>query len=86
MAHLSPPIYSPPSSNALQLHIGINVSAAMKAGIKFYATDTNQIISTGFPDSTIPQQFFNDVWVVSVKSQQLYDFAEGGDRNSLGQA
>jgi hypothetical protein len=78
MAQLSPPVYSPSPNNALQLHIGINVSAAMDAGIKFYATTTNQIISTGLPDRSIPLQFFNDVWVVSVKSQQLGDFARDG--------
>ncbi|EKM81917.1 hypothetical protein AGABI1DRAFT_83311, partial [Agaricus bisporus var. burnettii JB137-S8] len=67
MANLSPPTLSHLPSNALQLHISINVPAAMKAGIKFYATNTNQIISTGFINSTIPTQFFKDVSVVSVK-------------------
>ncbi|KAF7771026.1 hypothetical protein Agabi119p4_7000 [Agaricus bisporus var. burnettii] len=71
MANLSPPTLSHLPSNALQLHITINVPAAMKAGIKFYATNTNQIISTGFINSTIPTQFFKDVSVVSVKCERL---------------
>lgn len=80
LANLSPSNFSqyptPPNApydNLVQLHVSIDVAAAARAGIKFFATKTGQIISTGLPDRSIPSKFFKNVWVVAMKREMLYN-------------
>lgn len=61
----------------VQLHVAINVEEAMNAGIKLFRTRRGQIISTGIErDGSIPNSFFNDVFVVALEREMVFQAKE----------
>lgn len=64
---------TPDNDLLLQLHIAINVKAAMNAGIKFFKNRHDQILSTGIEeDGSIPKRFFHSVFVVALERELLF--------------